>query len=126
RGLPKPHPRPNPRGLGCRGDRADQRLGTRLRRERGRLEREARPLTKRRTQLEPGDGEAGDHGNVCSTRTHVPLSTPPAASYARPMPVEHRVAGHLGVAADDYDRTIRTFIPGYDPMAPTLLPPLDA
>jgi tRNA (cmo5U34)-methyltransferase len=32
------------------------------------------------------------------------------------MPAEHRVAGHLGVAADDYDRTIRTFIPNYEPM----------
>jgi tRNA (cmo5U34)-methyltransferase len=29
---------------------------------------------------------------------------------------EHRVAGHLGVAADDYDRTIRTFIPNYERM----------
>ncbi len=32
------------------------------------------------------------------------------------MSVEHRVAGHLGVAADDYDRTIRTFIPSYERM----------
>src|SRR5262249_53591050 len=31
--------------------------------------------------------------------------------YARAMGNEHRVSGHLGVAADDYDRTIRTFIP---------------
>jgi tRNA (cmo5U34)-methyltransferase len=30
--------------------------------------------------------------------------------------VEHRVAGHLGVAADEYDRTIRTFIPNYERM----------
>jgi tRNA (cmo5U34)-methyltransferase len=36
------------------------------------------------------------------------------------MPVEHRVAGHLGVAADDYDRTIRTFIPGYERMIATV------
>lgn len=32
------------------------------------------------------------------------------------MTAEHRVAGHLGVAADDYDRTIRTFIPNYELM----------
>jgi tRNA (cmo5U34)-methyltransferase len=32
------------------------------------------------------------------------------------MVQEHRVAGHLGVAADEYDRTIRTFIPSYEPM----------
>jgi tRNA (cmo5U34)-methyltransferase len=37
------------------------------------------------------------------------------------MPVEHRVAGHLGVAADDYDRTIRTFIPGYERMVATVV-----
>jgi tRNA (cmo5U34)-methyltransferase len=37
------------------------------------------------------------------------------------MPVEHRVAGHLGVAADDYDRTIRTFIPGYERMLATVV-----
>jgi tRNA (cmo5U34)-methyltransferase len=36
------------------------------------------------------------------------------------MPVEHRVAGHLGVAADDYDRTIRTFIPSYERMVATV------
>ena len=38
-----------------------------------------------------------------------------------PMPVEHRVAGHLGVAADDYDRTIRRFIPGYERMVATVV-----
>jgi tRNA (cmo5U34)-methyltransferase len=32
------------------------------------------------------------------------------------MSDEHRVASHLGVAADDYDRTIRTFIPNYELM----------
>lgn len=37
------------------------------------------------------------------------------------MPVEHRVAGHLGVAATDYDRTIRTFIPGYERMVATVV-----
>jgi tRNA (cmo5U34)-methyltransferase len=41
------------------------------------------------------------------------------------MPVEHRVAGHLGVAADDYDRTIRTFIPNYERMVATVVHWLD-
>ena len=35
------------------------------------------------------------------------------------MSTEHRVAGHLGVAADDYDRTIRAFIPNYERMIAT-------
>jgi tRNA (cmo5U34)-methyltransferase len=34
---------------------------------------------------------------------------------------EHRVAGHLGVAADEYDRTIRTFIPNYERMIATIV-----
>jgi tRNA (cmo5U34)-methyltransferase len=38
---------------------------------------------------------------------------------------EHRVAGHLGVAADDYDRTIRTFIPGYERMLGSIVSWLD-
>jgi len=37
------------------------------------------------------------------------------------MPDEHRVAGHLGVAAADYDRTIRTFIPNYERMLATVV-----
>jgi len=41
------------------------------------------------------------------------------------MPVEHRVAGHLGVAAADYDRTIRTFIPSYERMVATVVHWLD-
>lgn len=41
------------------------------------------------------------------------------------MPAEHRVAGHLGVAADDYDRTIRTFIPNYERMVSTVVHWLD-
>jgi tRNA (cmo5U34)-methyltransferase len=41
------------------------------------------------------------------------------------MPTEHRVAGHLGIAADDYDRTIRTFIPGYERMVATVVHWLD-
>jgi tRNA (cmo5U34)-methyltransferase len=38
---------------------------------------------------------------------------------------EHRVAGHLGVAADDYDRQIRRFIPGYELMLATVVDWLD-
>jgi tRNA (cmo5U34)-methyltransferase len=41
------------------------------------------------------------------------------------MSDEHRVAGHLGVAADEYDRTIRTFIPNYDRMLDTIVHWLD-
>src|SRR5262245_5426449 len=37
------------------------------------------------------------------------------------MASEHRVAGHLGVAADDYDRVIRTFIPRYERMLGTIV-----
>jgi tRNA (cmo5U34)-methyltransferase len=37
------------------------------------------------------------------------------------MAGEHRVAGHLGVAADDYDRTIRAFIPSYERMIETAI-----
>jgi tRNA (cmo5U34)-methyltransferase len=41
------------------------------------------------------------------------------------MSTEHRVAGHLGVAAAEYDRTIRTFIPSYDRMLATVVHWLD-
>jgi tRNA (cmo5U34)-methyltransferase len=41
------------------------------------------------------------------------------------MAGEHRVAGHLGVAAEEYDRTIRTFIPNYDRMVATVVHWLD-
>ena len=37
------------------------------------------------------------------------------------MPHEHRVAGHLGVEPEEYDRTIRTFIPQYDRMLETIV-----
>lgn len=37
------------------------------------------------------------------------------------MPHDHRVEGHLGVDADEYDRTIRTFIPQYDRMLSTIV-----
>ena len=42
-----------------------------------------------------------------------------------PMADQHRVAGHLGVAADDYDRTIREFIPHYERMLATVVHWLD-
>jgi tRNA (cmo5U34)-methyltransferase len=41
------------------------------------------------------------------------------------MGSEHGVAGHLGVAADEYDPTIRTFIPYYDRMLATVVSWLD-
>src|SRR5712691_10622105 len=41
------------------------------------------------------------------------------------MPAEHRVAGHLGVAADEYDQTIRAFIPSYDRMLASVVHWLD-
>jgi tRNA (cmo5U34)-methyltransferase len=41
------------------------------------------------------------------------------------MSDEHRVATHLGVAADDYDRTIRRFIPNYERMIATVVHWLD-
>ncbi len=41
------------------------------------------------------------------------------------MAAEHRVAGHLGVAADEYDKTIRAFIPGYERMIETVVHWLD-
>jgi hypothetical protein len=41
------------------------------------------------------------------------------------MSAEHRVAIHLGVAADDYDRTIRRFIPAYQQMPATVVHWLD-
>jgi len=37
-------------------------------------EPEPRPLAQRRPELEPGDEDACDHTNTCSTRTRVPLS----------------------------------------------------
>lgn len=39
--------------------------------------------------------------------------------------IEHRVASHLGVAADDYDRQIRRFIPGYEAMIGEVVALLD-
>lgn len=37
------------------------------------------------------------------------------------MAQEHRVAGHLGVTADEYDRAIRRFIPNYELMLATIV-----
>src|SRR5262245_50204570 len=41
------------------------------------------------------------------------------------MQEEHRVAGHLGVAADEYDRSIRMFVPNYERMIATIVRWLD-
>ena len=41
------------------------------------------------------------------------------------MGEQHRVAGHLGVVADEYDQAIRTFIPHYERMLETIVAWLD-
>ena len=41
------------------------------------------------------------------------------------MGEQHRVAGHLGVVADEYDQAIRTFIPHYERMLGTIVAWLD-
>jgi tRNA (cmo5U34)-methyltransferase len=61
----------------------------------------------------------------CTSSDWKSLVTGAAQAYSRPMSDEHRVAGHLGVAADDYDRTIRTFIPNYERMIATVVHWLD-
>ena len=73
--LPQPHPRPHARCLGGRRHRPEQRLSLRLGSERRRAQRERRRPPQRRLQLEPGNGETCDHGNVCSIRTCVLLSS---------------------------------------------------
>ena len=73
--LPQAHPRLDACGLGGGGHRAEQRLLPRSRSERRRLEREPRPRAQRRSQLEPGNEETGDHRNICSIRTCVLLSS---------------------------------------------------
>ena len=72
--LPHPHPRPDALCLRGGGHRSEQRLLAGRGSERRRAEREPRPRPQRGSQLEPWDDDAGGHGNVCSTRTHVPLS----------------------------------------------------
>jgi tRNA (cmo5U34)-methyltransferase len=42
------------------------------------------------------------------------------------MATEHRVATHLGLAANDYDAAIRTYIPGYAAMIDTVVGIVDA
>ena len=73
--LSETHPRLHACCLGGSGDRPEQRLLPRLRRERRGHERQPRPRTQRRSQLEPGNEETGDHSNTCSIRTYVLLST---------------------------------------------------
>ena len=50
-------------------------LGLEKRREGRRLVLEGRPEPQGGAEIEAGDDDCGDHGNVCSTRTRVPLST---------------------------------------------------
>jgi len=73
--FPEPHARADAESLRSCGHRAEQRLRSGHRRQRGWTQGEARLLPQGRPQLEAGDEETGDHGNVCSTRTHVLLST---------------------------------------------------
>ena len=72
---PSRMPGRTPARLGGGGHRPEQRLGPGQRRERRRAQPEPRPLAQRRLKLEPGDEDAGDHGNICSTRTYVLLSS---------------------------------------------------
>ena len=71
--LAQTHPRLDPSRLCGRRDRAEQWFCPFCRSESRRAQSDARTAPQRRPQLEPGDSEAGDHGNVCSTRTDVPL-----------------------------------------------------
>ena len=73
--LTEPHLRPDAERFRGRGHRADQRLCAGLRREGRRAQLDRRPGPQGGLQFESGDGKTSDHGNVCSTRTHVPLST---------------------------------------------------
>src|SRR5262249_517438 len=73
--LAELHLQPHAERLGGRRHRTDERLRAGLRREGRRPQLERWPGPPRGLPVEPGDGEAGDHGNACSTRTHVPLST---------------------------------------------------
>ena len=73
--LAEAHAGTHPARLGGGSDGAEQRLGPGQRRERRRLQPHARAtVTQRRLEFEPWDEDASDHGNVCSTRTHVLLS----------------------------------------------------
>ena len=69
---------------------------------------------------------------IATSRLEAPNRVPPKIraamnprAYSQPMAEQHRVAGHLGVSADDYDRTIREFIPHYERMLATVVHWLD-
>ena len=72
--LAEPHPRADTEPLGHGRDRAEHRLRSGHRRQCCGSQGEARLLAQGSPQLEAGDEKAGDHGNVCSTRTPVRLS----------------------------------------------------
>ena len=72
--LPEPHAGPNAGPLGLAGARADE-VGLSRRRSQGhRMECEVGPGTERCSEGKRGNRDAGDHGNICSTRTCVLLS----------------------------------------------------
>ena len=70
--LPSRMPGCTPAVLGDGGHRPEQRLGPRLRRERRRRELQPGRSRSATRSSNPGMTRRGDHGNVCSTRTHVP------------------------------------------------------
>ena len=76
--LREAHPGTDPGSFGGPRHRAEQRLRARQRRKRRRSCLYPRPVAERRPQIEGRDDDESDHGNVCSTRTHVPLSRVPA------------------------------------------------
>jgi hypothetical protein len=80
--LRESHARPHARALGGAGARAEEGLLSRRRRERHRRVPELRPPQERNSESEGGNREKGDHENVCSTRTHVLLSSPRRISAA--------------------------------------------
>ena len=73
--APRPvaSPAAPPRARGG-GDRSHKRLRARYGCERGRQERQPRLVSQRGAELETGDQETGDHGNVCSIPEQVFLS----------------------------------------------------
>ena len=74
--LGEPHPWSHARLVGRAGAGPDERPRPGHRRERDRLPPELGPLHERSPEGEARNGQTGDHGNVCSTRTHVLLSRP--------------------------------------------------
>ena len=73
--LGEPHPRPHSRLVGGAGAGPEERPRPGHRRERDRLPLSSGRRSERSPEGEARNRETGDHGNVCSTRTHVLLSS---------------------------------------------------